>query len=57
MTTVSAPAGSQPPVAIATASPAPTARGNTSPIGTEPATDRTTGHSADAPRTSAPRTA
>ena len=37
--------------------PAPTPRGNTSPIGTVPVTASTTGDSADAPRTSAPRTA
>ena len=38
ITTASAPSGRKPPVEMATASPAPTPRGNTSPIGTVPVT-------------------
>jgi hypothetical protein len=57
MTTASAPAGTKPPVEIATASPAATAPRKTSPMGTVPTSVNVTLASSDAARTSAARTA
>ena len=56
-TTVSAPAGIIAPVMIRSAVPGPTSSSGARPAGTSPRTRSTTGRSADAPATSATRTA
>ena len=57
MTTASAPSGTKPPVAMATACPGPTRPLNTAPIGTAPMTSKEVAASGLAPARSAARTA